>query len=70
MGRVVKRSARAILIDRQHRLVLIRRTTPGQAPYWTTPGGGVEPGDASTEAALARELREELGWPGGGARLG
>lgn len=29
-------SARAILIDDQDRLVLIRRTRPGRAPYWTS----------------------------------
>lgn len=58
---VARRSARAILVDDAGRLLLIRRTKPGQAPYWTTPGGGVEPEDASVEAALHRELREELG---------
>jgi len=43
------------------RLVLIKRIKPGQAPYWTTPGGGVESTDVSLEAALRRELQEELG---------
>ncbi len=41
--------------------MLIKRTKSGQAPYWTTPGGGVESTDASLEAALRRELLEELG---------
>ncbi|MGH3736177.1 MAG: NUDIX domain-containing protein [Micromonosporaceae bacterium] len=61
MESVVKRSARAIVIDDQGYLVLIKRTKPGTAPYWTAPGGGVEPDDPSVEAALVRELREELG---------
>ncbi|MEG3637271.1 NUDIX hydrolase [Micromonospora palythoicola] len=52
---------RAILLDEDDRLVLIKRTKSGQAPYWTTPGGGVESTDASLEAALRRELLEELG---------
>lgn len=54
-------SARALLVDDAGRLVLIRRTKPGLPPYWTTPGGRVEPSDASIEAALHRELMEELG---------
>lgn len=61
MESVVKRSARAILIDDQGRLLLVKRTRPGTAPYWTAPGGGVESDDPSVEAALVRELREELG---------
>lgn len=56
-----RRSARAILLDDEGRLILIKRTRPGQAPYWTTPGGGVEQTDASLEEALRRELDEELG---------
>jgi len=63
-GRAVvvrRRSARAILIDDDGYLVLIRRTKPGRAPWWTTAGGGVEDGDASIEAAMHRELAEELG---------
>jgi ADP-ribose pyrophosphatase YjhB (NUDIX family) len=55
------------LIDDQGRLVLIKRTKPGQAPYWTTPGGGIADTDASAEAALHRELAEELGAEAAGA---
>ncbi|GAA2655907.1 MULTISPECIES: NUDIX domain-containing protein [Streptomyces] len=57
---VVKRTARAILLDGAD-LVLIKRTKPGRAPYWITPGGGVEPEDATVIEALHRELDEELG---------
>lgn len=57
----VRRAARAILIDDSGRLLLIRRTKPGLKPYWTTPGGGVEPTDTSVAQAMLRELREELG---------
>jgi 8-oxo-dGTP pyrophosphatase MutT (NUDIX family) len=52
---------RAVLTDAEGRYVLIKRTRPGQEPYWTAPGGGVESSDASPEDALRRELREELG---------
>lgn len=64
---VKRRSARAILIDDAGRLLLIKRTKPGQDPYWTTPGGGVESSDVSIEAALHRELVEELGAKASGA---
>lgn len=64
---VRRRAARAILIDDRGRLVLLRRTKPGQPPYWTTPGGGVEDTDGSVEAALRRELAEELGAEAAGA---
>jgi 8-oxo-dGTP pyrophosphatase MutT (NUDIX family) len=57
---VVKRTARAILLDGTS-LVLIKRTKPGLAPYWVTPGGGVELGDTTVTEALHRELDEELG---------
>jgi ADP-ribose pyrophosphatase YjhB (NUDIX family) len=64
---IARRTARAILFDDAGRLVLIKRTRPGQRPYWTTAGGGVEPGDASVEAAMHRELKEELGAEATGA---
>ncbi|MFW6692633.1 NUDIX hydrolase [Streptomyces sp. MAR4 CNX-425] len=57
---VVKRTARAVLLDGDE-MLLIKRTKPGHEPYWITPGGGVEPGDASVVAALHREVDEELG---------
>ncbi|MFG1824281.1 NUDIX domain-containing protein [Microbispora bryophytorum] len=56
----VRHSVRAILFDGDD-VVLFRRLRPGREPYWITPGGGVEPTDASPEAALRRELDEELG---------
>ncbi|WP_220182952.1 NUDIX domain-containing protein [Sphaerisporangium album] len=51
---------RAILITPSGALLTIKRVRPGVEPYWVLPGGGVEPTDASLEAALTREIREEL----------
>lgn len=59
--KVGRRAARAILVDADGHLVLIKRTKPGRSPYWTAPGGGLEASDLSVEAALVRELAEELG---------
>ncbi|MFD7503886.1 NUDIX domain-containing protein [Streptomyces sp. NPDC001700] len=60
---VVKRTARAILLDggADPRMILIKRTKPGEQPYWITPGGGVEPEDTTVVEALHREVDEELG---------
>ena len=57
---VTRRSARAVLLDGSD-LLLIKRTRPGQAPYWVTIGGGTEPEDASLEDAVRREVLEEIG---------
>lgn len=50
---------RALLFTPDGGLLTIRRVRPGQDPYWVLPGGGVEDGE-DLEAALARELREEI----------
>lgn len=55
-----RHSARALVLDGDE-LILFRRVKPGREPFWTTPGGGVEPTDRDPEAALRRELHEELG---------
>ncbi|MEP6650659.1 MAG: NUDIX domain-containing protein [Lapillicoccus sp.] len=48
-------------IVREGRLLAARRTTPAEAAgRWELPGGKVEPGE-SAEAALVREIAEELG---------
>jgi ADP-ribose pyrophosphatase YjhB (NUDIX family) len=60
MPEIVKRNARAVLLDGDE-LVLIKRTKPGRDPYWVTVGGGVEEEDDSIEGALHREIFEELG---------
>jgi inosine/xanthosine triphosphate pyrophosphatase family protein/ADP-ribose pyrophosphatase YjhB (NUDIX family) len=52
---------RAVLITPAGRLLAIRRTEPGQDPYWMLPGGGIEPADVSLEHAVLREIREEVG---------
>ncbi len=41
-------------------MLVIRRTRPGIPEYWVLPGGGVEPSDESREAALHREIHEEI----------
>ncbi|MFC9595698.1 NUDIX domain-containing protein [Streptomyces sp. NPDC056944] len=51
---------RAVLVTADDTMLVIRRTRPGIPEYWVLPGGGVEPDDASREAALHREIHEEI----------
>jgi len=49
------------LIDRDNRVLLAQRATSGTfAGLWEFPGGKVKPGE-TPEAALMREMSEELG---------
>ena len=51
----------AALVDREGRVLLQRRAPDrAMAGLWEFPGGKMEPGE-TPEAALARELEEELG---------
>ena len=58
---VVRVAARALVVDPDDRVLLVRFVNPDTgAEFWTTPGGGVE-ADESLEDAVRRELREETG---------
>ncbi|MFE3827198.1 NUDIX domain-containing protein [Streptomyces sp. NPDC059092] len=56
----VRHNVRAVLFD-GGQLVFLRRGWPGGTSYYTTVGGGVEAEDADLEAALRREVMEEIG---------
>ncbi|WP_326709625.1 NUDIX domain-containing protein [Streptomyces sp. NBC_01474] len=51
---------RAVLVTADDTMLVICRTKPGLPVYWVLPGGGVEAGDDSREAALHREIHEEV----------
>ena len=54
-------SVRAVVVDDAQRLLLVQfQNAATKATWWATPGGGIEEGE-DHEAALRRELREELG---------
>ncbi|MQM27873.1 NUDIX hydrolase [Glycomyces albidus] len=58
-----RRTARALVLDRDDRVLLFHREATIRDVgdrYFYTPGGGVEPGETPAEAG-ARELLEELG---------
>ncbi|HEX6763532.1 MAG TPA: NUDIX domain-containing protein [Gaiellaceae bacterium] len=56
-----RRAVRALVVDAQGRVLLVRFEHPvSGAVWWAAPGGGIEEGETD-EAALRRELREEAG---------
>ncbi len=57
---MVQQQAASVGLVRNGRVLLIQRARAPYAGLWTLPGGRVEPGETSEEAA-ARELMEELG---------
>jgi 8-oxo-dGTP diphosphatase len=58
-GLRIRQAVRALLLDADERVLLVRFEFP-TATVWALPGGGVEPGETPL-GALRRELHEELG---------
>jgi 8-oxo-dGTP pyrophosphatase MutT (NUDIX family) len=58
-GLRIRSSVRALLLDPDDRVLLVRFEFPG-VTVWATPGGGQEP-DEDDATTLQRELDEELG---------
>ncbi len=58
-GLRIRPSARAVIVEPEGRVLLVRFEFPSRT-VWATPGGGQEPGE-DDEATLRRELDEELG---------
>ena len=56
----LRTAVRALVLDPDERIALVRFDYPDRS-VWAAPGGGVEAGEDDA-AALARELREELGF--------
>lgn len=55
----MREGVRAVVVDPARRVLLVRWDLHGVS-VWGTPGGGIE-GDETADAALHRELAEELG---------
>jgi len=53
-------AARAVVLDAQDRILLMRFEFSDDLTVWAAPGGGVEPGE-SLQECLVRELAEEIG---------
>lgn len=64
-----RHTARVVIVDGDL-LVLFKRVQPSRdpQPYWVTVGGGIEPQDVSPEAAMRREVAEEIGGTVGAAQ--
>ena len=55
-------AARVVLLDPDHRVLLMRYDDgPPNGSHWTTPGGGLNEGE-DFPAGAVRELAEETGW--------
>ncbi|GAA4591942.1 8-oxo-dGTP pyrophosphatase MutT (NUDIX family) [Actinoplanes octamycinicus] len=59
---ITRRAGRVLLVDPAGRALLLHGGDPARPGlrWWFTPGGGLEPGESTADAA-ARELFEEIG---------
>src|SRR5580692_919160 len=61
-GDSTRLAGRVIVLDPDDRVLLFRYDDgPPNGRHWSTPGGGLEPGESFAEGAQ-RELIEETGW--------
>jgi double-stranded uracil-DNA glycosylase len=58
-GLPLRRAARALVVDPDDRVLLVRFEWPDKT-VWAPPGGGIDPGE-TPEQAIVRELAEECG---------
>src|SRR5262249_34901888 len=59
---VIRPAGRVVLLDPDNRVLMMRYDDgPPNGVHWSTPGGGLDPGEDYATAA-ARELAEETGW--------
>ncbi len=63
MNKVLSVGIGAVVIDRENRILLVKRGHPPGEGYWAVPGGHLEYGEHIIDACL-RELKEETGVTG------
>ena len=63
-GLRIREAVRAVILDPEHRVLLVRFEFPDNGRRWALPGGGLEPSETHVDA-LRRELAEEVGLHGG-----
>jgi len=59
-GLRIREAVRALVLDPDDRVLLVRFEFPNSGTRWAMPGGGLETGETDHQA-LRRELHEELG---------
>ena len=50
----------AAIVRRGDEILMVHQAGPDEEPFWSVPGGRIEPGELATEG-LVREVREETG---------
>ncbi|MFD0262087.1 NUDIX hydrolase [Kitasatospora indigofera] len=59
--RTPRQAARTVVLDQDGSVFLLRSDNVEVGVHWTSPGGGIEPGESPVDGAR-RELWEETGW--------